>query len=80
MFENAEPARRGLAPSGLSGCEVRCAGLGLESALRQFKKAVEKAGVGSDIRRHAHFEKPGDRRRRKSAVARKKAAGLHDAS
>jgi small subunit ribosomal protein S21 len=43
-----------------------------ESALRRFKKQVEKAGVLSEMRRREHYEKPGVRRKKKALVARKK--------
>jgi len=36
-----------------------------EKALRRFNKACEKSGIMSDIKRHQHFEKPSDRRKRK---------------
>lgn len=43
-----------------------------ERALRRFKKQCEKAGILSDLRKHRHYEKPSERRKRKeSAVARK---------
>ena len=38
---------------------------GLEAALRLFKRIVLKEGLLKDLKRHAHFEKPGDRKRRK---------------
>jgi small subunit ribosomal protein S21 len=44
-----------------------------ESALRRFKKQIEKSGVLSDVKRHDHYEKPSVRRKRKALVARKKA-------
>jgi small subunit ribosomal protein S21 len=43
-----------------------------ESALRRFKKKCEKAGILSDIRKHQHFEKPSERRKRKANAARRK--------
>jgi small subunit ribosomal protein S21 len=36
-----------------------------EKALRRFKKTCEKAGVMSDLKKHQHFEKPSERRKRK---------------
>ncbi|MFH1008208.1 MAG: 30S ribosomal protein S21 [Candidatus Latescibacterota bacterium] len=36
-----------------------------EKALRRFKKTCEKAGVMSDMKKHQHFEKPSERRKRK---------------
>ncbi len=43
-----------------------------ESALRRFKKKCEKAGVLADLRRHQHFEKPSERRKRKLNAAKRK--------
>ena len=42
---------------------------GIEAALRVFKRLTLKEGLLKDIKRHAHFEKPGDRRRRKTREA-----------
>jgi small subunit ribosomal protein S21 len=42
---------------------------GIEAALRVFKKLVLKEGLLKDIKRHEHYEKPGDRRRRKTREA-----------
>ncbi len=42
---------------------------GVEPALRLFKKLVLKEGLLKDIKRHAHYEKPGDRKRRKTREA-----------
>ena len=47
-------------------------GESFESALRRFKKKCEKAGVLSDLRRHQHFEKPSERRKRKMNAAKRK--------
>ena len=47
-------------------------GESFESALRRFKKKCEKAGVLSDLRRHQHFEKPSERRKRKLNAAKRK--------
>jgi small subunit ribosomal protein S21 len=43
-----------------------------ESALRRFKKKCEKAGILSDLRKHQHFEKPSERKKRKANAARRK--------
>jgi small subunit ribosomal protein S21 len=43
-----------------------------ERALRRFKKMCEKAGVISDMKKHQHFEKPSERRKRKINSARRK--------
>jgi small subunit ribosomal protein S21 len=47
-----------------------------ESALRRFKKKCEKAGILSDLRKHQHFEKPSERRKRKANAARRKMQSL----
>ena len=43
-----------------------------EKALRRFKKSCEKNGILADIRRHEHFEKPSERRKRKLNTAKRK--------
>ena len=43
-----------------------------ESALRRFKKQVEKAGVLSEMRKRQHYERPSVRRKKKALAARKK--------
>ena len=43
-----------------------------ERALRRFKKKCEKAGILSDLRKHRHFEKPSEHRKRKQSAARRK--------
>ena len=53
--------------------EIRVApGETIESALRRFKKATQKAGVLAEARKHEHYEKPSVRRKKKSAAARKR--------
>lgn len=43
-----------------------------EKALKRFKKACEKAGIISDMKKNQHFEKPSERRKRKLAAAKRK--------
>ena len=43
-----------------------------ERALRRFKKKCERAGILSDLRKHRHYEKPSERRKRKENAARRK--------
>ena len=43
-----------------------------EKALRRFNKFCEKTGILSDIKKHQHFEKPSERRKRKNNAARRK--------
>jgi small subunit ribosomal protein S21 len=56
---------------GMPGIRVKD-GESFESALRRFKKKCEKAGVLADLRRHQHFEKPSERRKRKLNAAKRK--------
>ena len=49
-----------------------------ERALRRFKKKCEKAGILSDLRKHRHYEKPSERRKRKlNAASRKNRRSRH---
>ncbi|MGH7562155.1 MAG: 30S ribosomal protein S21 [Gemmatimonadales bacterium] len=43
-----------------------------ERALKRFKKKCEKAGILSDLRKHRHYEKPSERRKRKESAAVRK--------
>lgn len=43
-----------------------------EKALRRFNKFCEKTGILSDIKKHQHFEKPSEKRKRKINAARRK--------
>ena len=47
-------------------------GENFERALRHFKKKCEKAGILSDLRKHRHYEKPSERRKRKLSAAHRK--------
>ena len=37
-----------------------------ESALRRFKKKIEQEGILREVRDRKHYEKPSERRRKKS--------------
>jgi len=43
-----------------------------ERALKRFKKKVEKAGILADLRKHRHYEKPSEKRKRKMNAATRK--------
>jgi len=47
-------------------------GESFEKALKKFKKKCEKAGILSDLRKHRHFEKPSEKRKRKMNAAKRK--------
>ncbi len=42
------------------------------SALRRFKKKVQKENILKDVRKNAYYTKPGDKRRAKQARAEKR--------
>ena len=44
----------------------------IESALKRFKKKIQKAGILSEIKRIERYEKPSVKRKRKSEAARKR--------
>jgi small subunit ribosomal protein S21 len=44
----------------------------VERALRRFKKQCEREGILSDLRRHRHYEKPSERRKRKLNASSRK--------
>ena len=48
-----------------------------EKAFKRFTKACEKAGLMSEIKKHQHFEKPSERRKRKINAARRKIRRMH---
>jgi small subunit ribosomal protein S21 len=37
-----------------------------EAALRRFKKKIEQEGILKEIRKRKHYEKPSERKRKKS--------------
>ncbi|HBH62011.1 MAG TPA: 30S ribosomal protein S21 [Nitrospiraceae bacterium] len=45
-----------------------------ENALRKFKKACEREGILSEVRKREHYDKPSVRKKKKIIAARKKAA------
>ncbi len=45
----------------------------LESALRRFKRKVQQEEIIKEAKRHAFYLKPGEKRRLKQALARKRA-------
>ena len=45
----------------------------LENALRRFKRKVQTEEIIKDVKRHSYYLKPGERKRVKQALARKRA-------
>ena len=44
----------------------------IESALRRFKRKVQQEDIIKDIKKHSFYLKPGDKKRAKQALARKR--------
>jgi small subunit ribosomal protein S21 len=44
----------------------------VESALRRFKRKVQQEDIIKEIKRHSYYLKPGEKRRVKAALARKR--------
>ena len=44
----------------------------IESALRRFKRKVQQEDIIKEIKRHSFYMKPGDKKRAKQALARKR--------
>ena len=47
-------------------------GESIEGALRRFKRKVQQEDIIKDIKKHSYYLKPGDKRRQKQALARKR--------
>ena len=48
-------------------------GESLENALRRFKRKVQAEDIIKDVKRHSFYLKPGEKKRVKQALARKRA-------
>ena len=44
----------------------------VESALRRFKRKVQQEDIIKEIKRHSYYLKPGEKKRTKQALARKR--------
>ena len=44
----------------------------LESALRRFKRKVQQEDIIKEVKRHSYYLKPGEKKRVKEALARKR--------
>jgi small subunit ribosomal protein S21 len=47
-------------------------GESLENALRRFKRKVQKEDIIKEIKKHSFYMKPGEKRRAKQALSRKR--------
>ena len=47
-------------------------GESLEAALRRFKRKVQQEDIIKEIKRHSYYLKPGEKKRVKRALARKR--------
>lgn len=67
--ETTNPGRKGV----IAMAEVKVQeGESIESALRRFKRKVQQEDIIKDIKKHSFYLKPGDKRRAKQALARKR--------
>jgi small subunit ribosomal protein S21 len=58
----------------MSLAEVRLQeGESIENALRRFKRKVQTEDIIKEVKRHSFYLKPGEKRRVKQALARKRA-------
>ena len=48
-------------------------GESIENALRRFKRKVQTEDIIKEVKRHSYYLKPGEKRRVKQALARKRA-------
>jgi small subunit ribosomal protein S21 len=48
-------------------------GESIDNALRRFKRKVQTEDIIKEVKRHSYYLKPGEKRRLKSAMARKRA-------
>ena len=48
-------------------------GESIENAFRRFKRKVQSEDIIKEIKRHSYYLKPGEKRRLKQAMARKRA-------
>ena len=44
----------------------------LENALRRFKRKVQQEDIIKEVKRHSYYLKPGEKRRAKEALSRKR--------
>lgn len=47
-------------------------GESLENALRRFKRKVQQEDIIKEVKKHSYYLKPGERKRVKQALARKR--------
>ena len=47
-------------------------GESLDSALRRFKRKVQQEDIIKEVKRHSYYLKPGEKKRVKQALARKR--------
>ena len=72
MYPQICPAR--IRSGVISLAEVRLQeGESLENALRRFKRKVQTEDIIKEVKRHSFYLKPGEKKRVKQALARKRA-------
>jgi small subunit ribosomal protein S21 len=73
VVQKIEDAQRGRLGGVSSLAEVRVQeGESLENALRHFKRKVQQEDIIKEVKRHSFYLKPGEKKRVKEVVARKR--------
>ncbi len=49
-------------------------GEAIDNALRRFKRKVQQEDIIKEVKRHSYYLKPGEKKRLKQALARKRAS------
>ena len=72
--ERREQEPHNLSVGRMKVAEIRLQeGESLENALRRFKRKVQSEDIIREVKRHSYYLKPGEKRRVKQALARKRA-------
>jgi small subunit ribosomal protein S21 len=73
VVQKIEVAQQGWLGGASRLAEIRVPeGESLENALRRFKRKVQQEDIVKEVKRHSYYLKPGEKKRVKEAVARKR--------
>jgi small subunit ribosomal protein S21 len=71
VCNNRRPIATGLGVYWLAEVRIQD-GESIENALRRFKRRVQQEDIIKEVRKHSYYLKPGERKRTKQALARKR--------
>ena len=71
LWSRTECGRKKAGESSLAEVHIQD-GETLESALRRFKRKVQQEDIIKEVKRHSFYLKPGEKKRVKEALARKR--------